>query len=236
MKDLGKKIKYFIFGILVFLLYFKILPFGLSYILGAFFKDSSKFVKNLALSGAEITILLVLFLIFKKKIVEDFKNFIKNFRNHLNTGFKYYFIGFLVMIASNLILSIIFGGIATNEEVNRQYLKSYPIYSVITMVFVGPLIEEIVFRLGFRKSFDKWLPYALFSGLFFGSLHVYTAFQGMAFAEMLKNWSQVLYIIPYSALGFAFAKAFYETDNIWTTMVIHVLHNAFTVFLIFSAV
>lgn len=230
-----ERIKYFIIGFLVFLLYFKILPFGLSYILAVLFKDSSKLIKNLALSGAEITIFLILFLIFKKKIVEDFKKMKTDLKKNLNIGFKYYFVGFLIMIASNLLLTLIFGGMATNEEVNRQYLKLYPIYSIVAMVFIGPLVEEIVFRLGFRRSFDKWLPYALFSGLFFGALHVYTAFEGMAFAEMLKNWNQVLYIVPYSALGFAFAKAYYETDNIWTTMIIHVLHNAFTVFLVFTA-
>lgn len=228
------KIKYFVFGILVFLLYFKILPFGLSLVIG-YFKNSNNLVKNLILVIAEIIIFLVLFMIFRKKIVEDFKKMKTDLKKNLNIGFKYYFVGFLIMIASNLLLTLIFGGMATNEEVNRQYLKMYPIYSIVAMVFVGPLVEEIVFRLGFRKSFDKWLPYALFSGLFFGALHVYTAFEGMAFAEMLKNWNQVLYIVPYSALGFAFAKSYFETDNIWTTMLIHVLHNGFTVFLVFTA-
>lgn len=228
------KIKYFVFGILVFLLYFKILPFGLSLVIG-YFKNSNNLVKNLILVIAEIIIFLVLFMIFRKKIVEDFKKMKTDLKKNLNIGFKYYFVGFLIMIASNLLLTLIFGGMATNEEVNRQYLKMYPIYSIVAMVFVGPLVEEIVFRLGFRKSFDKWLPYALFSGLFFGALHVYTAFEGMAFAEMLKNWNQVLYIVPYSALGFAFAKSYFETDNIWTTMLIHVLHNGFTIFLVFTA-
>lgn len=228
------KIKYFVFGILVFLLYFKILPFGLSLVIG-YFKNSNNLVKNLILVIAEIIIFLVLFMIFRKKIVEDFNKMKTDLKKNLNIGFKYYFVGFLIMIASNLLLTLIFGGMATNEEVNRQYLKMYPIYSIVAMVFVGPLVEEIVFRLGFRKSFDKWLPYALFSGLFFGALHVYTAFEGMAFVEMLKNWNQVLYIVPYSALGFAFAKAYFETDNIWTTMLIHVLHNGFTVFLVFTA-
>jgi len=231
MKD---KIKYFGIGLLVFLLYFKIIPFALSILL-SFFKDSNNFVKNIALSISEIIIFLLLFMIFRKKIVEDFKKMKTDIKKNLNIGFKYYFVGFLVMIASNLLLTVIFGSMATNEEVNRQYLKMYPIYSIVAMVFVGKLIEEIVFRLGFRRSFDKWLPYSLFSGIFFGALHVYTAFDGMTFAEMLKNWNQVLYIVPYSALGFAFAKAYYETDNIWTTMIIHVLHNAFTVFLVFTA-
>ena len=136
------------------------------------------------------------------------------------------------MVTSNLIITLIFGGLATNEEANREFIKNYLFFSIIAMVILGPAVEEIVFRLGFRKAFKKWLPYALFSGLFFGALHVYTAYAGMNLTEILKNWHQALYIIPYSALGISFAKAYYETDNIWTTITIHTLHNAFTIFLI----
>ena len=63
------KVICFVFGILVFLLYFKILPFGLSLVIG-YFKNSNNLVKNLILVIAEIIIFLVLFMIFRKKIVE----------------------------------------------------------------------------------------------------------------------------------------------------------------------
>ena len=195
-------------------------------------KSENKVISNLALSIAEIIIFLVLFFIFRKKIIEDLKKFKNDYKKNLDIGFKYYFIGFLVMAASNLLITLIFGGLAANEAANREYLKMYPLYSIVAMVFIGPLVEEIVFRLGFRKAFTKWLPYALFSGLLFGSLHVYTAYAGMNFTQILKNWHEMLYVVPYGALGFSFAKAFYDTDNICTTMTIHVLHNAFTVFLI----
>lgn len=230
-----EKIKNFLIGILVFLLYFKALPIILGLIFGPNFKSSSKMVSNIYLSLAEVIIFLILFFIFRKTIVNDVKKFKTDYKKNLDTGFKYYFVGFLVMVTSNLVINLISGGLPTNESVNREYLKMYPLYSVIAMVFVGPLVEEIVFRLGFRKAFSKCLPYCIFSGLLFGGLHVYTAFEGMQFAEMLKNWIQVLYIIPYSALGCAFAKAYYETDNICTTMCIHMLHNALTVFLILVA-
>lgn len=233
MEKFLERIKCFIIGIAVFFLYYKILPKGLMYIVGLLVDNPNKIVSNIVMSIVEIIIFLVLFLIFRKKIVTDFKNFKKDYKKNLDIGFKYYFIGFLVMAVSNIILSFLTGGIAENEALNREYLKLYPLYSVVAMVFVGPLVEEIVFRLGFRKCFNKWLQYAIFSGLLFGSLHVYTAYEGMKFAEILKNWHEMLYVVPYGALGFAFAKAFYETDNIWTTMTMHVLHNAFTVLLIF---
>ena len=232
MKEMLNRIKYFIIGILVFLLYFKGLPIILGVMFGPSFKSSSKFVSNIYLSLAEIIIFLVLFMIFRKTIVSDIKKFKHDYKKNLDTGFKYYFIGFLVMVASNLLLNIISGGMATNESVNREYLKMYPLYSIVAMVFIGPLVEEIVFRLGFRKAFKKCLTYCLFSGIFFGALHVYTAYEGMNLAQIAKNWFQILYIVPYSSLGVAFAKSYYETDNICTTMVIHTIHNALTVFLI----
>lgn len=236
MKKFLYQLKYFGLGILVFLIYFEGLPLILNYFFGKYFHSSNKLISNVTLSLAEVFILLILFLIFRKKIIKDFKNFKKDYKKNLNIGFKYYCIGFLVMAASNLILNLIFGGIATNEAVNREYLKNYPLYSIIAMVFIGPLVEEIVFRLGFKKAFKKCLPYAIFSAVLFGSLHVYTAYEGMSIAEILKNWSQILYVVPYGALGFSFAKTFYETDNIFTSMTIHVLHNAFTIFLIFCSV
>ena len=194
--------------------------------------SNNKVVSNIFLSLVEITTFIVLFYIFRKTIIEDFKVFKKEYKKKLDTGFKYYFLGFFIMVVSNLIIAFIFKGIATNEAANREYLKDFPFFSMIAMVIVGPSIEEIVFRLGFRKAFKSCIPYVLFSALFFGGLHVYSAFQGMNMSEIIKNWYQFLYIVPYSALGFAFAKAYYETDNILTTMTVHTLHNAFTILLI----
>ena len=232
--DKLKQFIYLLSGLGVFFLYFKIIPgiFKLFYNNGT---THGKIYNNLFLSAMEITVFGILFFIFRKTIINDLKKFKKDYKKDLDVGFKYYFVGMLVMITSNLILMFITGGIAENEAVNREYLKMYPLYSIIAMVFLGPPIEEIVFRLGFRKAFKKWLPYAIFSGLFFGGLHAFTAFEGMSLHEALKNWVNILYTIPYGALGFAFAKVYYETDNICTSSLIHILHNGFTVLLILFA-
>ena len=227
-----KQIKYFLIGTIVFLLYFKILPFILKFIITSFMNTKNKLLVNIINSVAEIIIFLFLFLIFKKTIIDNFKKFKKDYKKDLDIGFKYYFVGLLVMITSNLILTGIFGTIAANEAANRTFLKAYPLYSIVAMVILGPTIEEIVFRLGFRKAFNKWVPYALFSAILFGAVHVYSAYEGMNLVEIVKNWHHILYIIPYGSLGFAFAKAYYDTDNIWTSMTIHTLHNAFTILLI----
>lgn len=234
MKKILEKAKIFGIWIIAFMLYFIIVPFILGSLFQSSFQSSNMIIANISLALSEVIIFLSVLLIYNKVVINDAKKFKKDYRKNLDIGFKYYCIGLLVMIASNLILTFIMGNgsIATNEELNRQYLVKFPLYSIIAMIFVGPPLEEIIFRLGFRKAFNKEILYCLFSALVFGGLHVYTAFDGLTLSEALKNWMQVLYIIPYGSLGFAFAKVYYKTDNIWTSMTIHMMHNAITVLLI----
>ena len=90
------------------------------------------------------------------------------------------------------------------------------------MILIGPLIEEITFRASFKNAFNKWYTFATFTAILFGLAHI-------AKFELLE----FLYVIPYGALGFFFAKAMYETDNIFSSYLIHFLHNLMCVVLIF---
>ena len=232
-----KQFGYLLLGIAIFFLCYELIPRVYSEIVIKKWlpKNPSNILREIINCLLEITIFTTLFIIHRKTIIADFKKLKTDLRKNLNIGFKYYFVGFMVMAASNILLALIFGGIAENEEANRQIMKVFPLYSIIAMIILGPMIEELIFRLGFRKAFKKWLPFAIFSALFFGGLHVYTAYRGMNIAGILKNWHEMLYIVPYGALGFAFAKVLYDTDNIWTSIIIHTLHNAFTILLIFSS-
>ena len=118
-----EKIKNFVIGILVFLLYFKALPIILSVIFGPSFKSSSKMISNIYLSLAEIIIFLILFFIFRKTIINDIKKFKTDYKKNLDTGFKYYFVGFLVMVTSNLVINLISCGIPTNESVTSTSIN-----------------------------------------------------------------------------------------------------------------
>ena len=96
-----------------------------------------------------------------------------------------------------------------------------PITNMITMIIIGPLLEEITFRASFKNAFSKWYPFALTTGFLFGLAHI---------AEY--TLLEFLFIIPYGALGFFFAKAFYETDNIYTSYIAHFFHNFLCIILI----
>mgnify|MGYP003310643865 CR=1 FL=1 len=61
------------------------------------------------------------------------------------------------MLISNVIISMIVGNIANNEELNRSLLMSTPIYAVIAMVIIAPVTEEIIFRLSTSTFFISQL-------------------------------------------------------------------------------
>ena len=169
-----------------------------------------------------LILFLVLALIYHKRLIHDLKEFKKEY---VFIAFKNWMIGLGAMFIANIVISSFGGGLATNEEANRNLLAMYPISSFISMVFLGPIIEEITFRASFKKAFSKWYTFAIVTSLLFGAAHIQTFFVAYDFIELL-------YLIPYSALGFFFAKAFYETDNIYTSYLAHLFHNGMCVILL----
>jgi membrane protease YdiL (CAAX protease family) len=176
------------------------------------FNSSNLLVSNLSLILSNIFLLLVISLFFLPTIIEDFKKINKD---ALSLSYKNWLKGLVIMYISNIIIVLITKDIATNESYNRDLLFDMPIYAISVMVFVAPLIEELIFRLSIKDLFkNKWV-YATVSGLIFGLMHLTTA----------TNLLELLYVIPYGSLGFFFAKSVYETDNIWSSMITHMSHN-----------
>lgn len=165
---------------------------------------------------------LIIGLIFIKDIIKDFKKFKKSYKDDMRFALKCWVIGIIVMMFSNFIINfIIFRGesIAGNEEAVRSTLLLNPVLGMISAAIIAPFSEELTFRMGFRKVFNKMITFALVSTFVFAGLHVLTDFSSPL---------DLLYFVPYGALGFAFAICYYKTDNIFPSMIMHMIHNAFT--------
>lgn len=170
---------------------------------------------------ASIMTMILLILIYRKDLKKDFSKFKKDFGSYLDIGFKYWFIGLSVMLISNFILNFVFktGG-ANNEKAVQEMINTIPAVMLLTAGFIGPFNEEIVFRKTLKDIFkNKWL-FALVSFILFGGAHVVSS------ATCLLDY---LYIIPYGALGASFALADYEADNVWPSIVMHMMHNTILV-------
>jgi membrane protease YdiL (CAAX protease family) len=169
--------------------------------------------------------MIVLFIIYRKSIIEEFKIFKNDLKNNIKTGFKMWVIGLILMMFSNFIINVILfnGSIASNEELNRELISKFPVYSMISAIIFSPFIEELVFRKSFKDIIKNKNIYFILSGLLFGLAHALTE---------IDSIFDLLYIIPYGALGYAFAMAYDKTKSIFTSMFIHLVHNTFTLSLL----
>ena len=162
-------------------------------------------------------ILIVLFFLYRKEIKEQFISFKKNFYEYTDTAFKYWLIGLIVMVVSNLLITAFSpNSIANNEQQVQQLIGGAPWVSLICVGILAPIIEEVTFRKAFYDAFNKKWLFILVSGLVFGSLHVVLSLESL--------WD-LLYLIPYSSLGIAFGFVMSKTKNVFPSILVHMFHN-----------
>lgn len=216
---------------------FILLLIGLSYFpyipLQLFNIDINKFSNDMTILYnflCDIGYMIIIFFIYKETLIKDFKKFKKNFKDEFDLAFKYYFLGLIIMIISNLIISIFFSNaIANNEESIRSLIKLYPYYMFFSVSLYAPFTEELIFRKSIKDSIfafknnkiTKYL-YIFISGLIFASLHVITS---------ATSPLDYLYIIPYLALGISFSALYTKSDNIFSSMAMHSMHNTIAIIL-----
>lgn len=191
-------------------------------------------MKAMYMLFCDIGFMIILFIIYKNKIIKDFKNYIKNIGSNFEQSFKYYFIGLLVMIISNLIITFVFSGAnAGNEEAVRSMIDAVPVYMIFSVSLYAPFVEELIFRHCIKdcvlcygdNKFTKYL-YIFISGFIFALLHI---------LGQTTSYLDYVYLIPYMSLGLSFASLYSKTDNIFSSISMHALHNTVTVILYFVA-
>ena len=182
----------------------------------------------------DIVYMSIIFLIYKKDIIKDLKDLKNNFLKILEISFKYYLIGLALMIISNMLITLIFSTAnANNEEMLREYINLYPLYMFFSVTIYAPFTEEMLFRKAIHDCFKPYKEnkfnkyfYIILSGFIFASLHV---------VGLSDNLIDYIYIVPYLALGIAFAGLYKKTNNIFSTIMMHSLHNTVTIILYIMA-
>lgn len=166
---------------------------------------------------------ILLVILYREVLKTDFKDFKNNFKKYSRISIKCWGLGFLAMMVSNFVINISSPvKMAANEQGVREIINAVPIVSLFSICLMAPIAEELTFRKSFNDCLtSKWL-FILVSGITFGFLHVIGSFGSLY---------ELLYIIPYSALGIAFAFAYYKTDNIYSSIFVHCMHNTVLVLL-----
>ncbi len=218
MKIKIKEIIKFILIFLLYLLYSDIIIIILTK-LGVNIKVLPNNLKIAIMFLINLSLMIMLFIFYSKSIKENLKDLKLNFKSYIKDNFKYYVIGLLIMIISNIIISFFVEGNSTNETLIREYINIMPIYMIFSSCIYAPFTEEMVFRKSLRNCFNNKVLYILLSGLIFGSMHLLSA----------SNLVELVFLIPYSSLGCVFAYMYYKTNNIFVPMTFHMVHNTIIV-------
>lgn len=214
----------FSFGLIFLLLIWVYIPLTGISILGLNYNNFSDIGKVIFMLVSDFLFLVLLLYIYRDTIRCDFKNFFnKDFGTNFKISLKYWGIGIVIMLFSNYIISIVMDGkLAVNEETLRELIKIAPWYMAFELMIYAPLSEELIFRKNLRNVVNNRYVYAIISGIIFGGLHAITSFNSLI---------DLLYFIPYCSLGICFGLLYSKTNNIFSTISVHAIHNTLALLL-----
>ncbi len=167
--------------------------------------------------------LIILLIIYRKDLIEYGKKFKKEPFRILDSSFKYYLLGILGMIISNLFITLILKGSgANNEKIVQNMISENTFLMFISAGILAPIIEELVFRKSYLDTFKTKKTFIIISSLVFGGMHVLTS------STTILDY---LYFIPYTCLGLALATMDYKENNIYPSIIMHMFHNSLLIIL-----
>lgn len=216
MNKLNKVFK--LIGIFLLFLFFSSIFF---IVLNIDTKNISDMKYIIYLSISNLILLGIYIYIYHKDLSKDFKEYFEDFNHNFDISLKYWLTGFGIMAISNIIISFVLKmTIAGNEENVRNFIDVSPLLMLFNASIYAPIVEELTFRKSIREVIsNKWF-YALVSGLLFAFMHI---------MGYITSPIDIIYLIPYGALGISFALLYYKTNNIFSTITMHAMHNTIAI-------
>lgn len=164
-----------------------------------------------------LILIIILILIYFHDLIKYIKAFKQNFKEDMQIGLKAWYIGLTIMALSNIVISVIFKNTsANNEKLVQEMINNAPLLTLIATAIQAPIIEEITFRKTLKDIFTNPFLFIFFSGLAFGAFHIIFT---------MTSYIDLLFILPYGALGASFAYMYNKTNNLCVPIIFHFIHN-----------
>ena len=168
---------------------------------------------------AYLVVLITIVIKNRQDLINDAKTLKKDTSGIVKHLIFMYFLFLILQIGSNAILYLKIGAIADNQTLLNDLILKSPLIMFITLTLIGPIIEELIFRYPYRNALtNKKIKFAICTIIF--TLSHMTATQ---------NLIGILYIIPYFFLSLSIGYSYYKTDNIYTSIIFHILNNVVAV-------
>ena len=160
-------------------------------------------------------IFAVLIFIFRKKFTIFFKHW---------PAYIAGLIGFMAIFAFSFILSLLVKNVNENEQAVRTYTTMFPVLSIIVLGILGPVCEELTYRVGlfsFFRRINRILAYVV-STIVFALIHF--NFQTDPEALLIELQNLPFYLFA----GFAFSYL-YDRYGFAASLTAHILNNLVSV-------
>lgn len=189
----------------------------------------------LVLSLSYLSVAVILFFVLKPQVMYEFNLFVKNTEKVRVVAQS--FINALVIVFAFNIVSVIIAsliGNANQTSVNQLSINnmlSTPLPAVISfaaIIFLGPLVEELIFRKSLMGLIKNDKIALVVSTLVFALIHITSELIAGAGSDFLIN------LISYAGGGVAFGYIYLKNKrNIWIPIIVHMLYNLLSVIMIF---
>jgi membrane protease YdiL (CAAX protease family) len=179
-------------------------------------------VQNISQFIGEVVLSALIVLFLGKRIVNGFKEFKKNLMGNIGLIVG----GFLILLFVSAILNYLYEevfkitGTAENQLLIEAAIgSSTGIFMILTVVFLAPFVEEIIYRdlmFGILEKKFRFKPIlaVIISAALFAALHAVDVF-----------------FFQYFAMGLILSGSYsYSRNNIFIPMGIHFLNNASVLF------
>lgn len=186
----------------------------------------AKFISNFVeLVLLYVSILMIMVITFRKRIVRDFKEFKEYFKEYNSLVLKTWGLSLLTLFVINIFIRLITNlDNSSNQETLNLLFEKSPLLILFLTTIYAPMAEELMFRGVFQIFIKNKWAFILISGFVFGLVHVIDDFQTI---------SELLYIFVYASLGCYLAYLYQKTNNIFTNIYFHFLQNSLSILLMF---
>ncbi len=196
---------------------------------------STPLMDSLVLSLSYVTVAIILILILKPILVNEFTLFkrqpekvaliARGFINSLLIIFVFNFVsmGLAALIGNSNQTSL--------NQLSINNLLSSPLpaaISLISIVCFGPIVEELIFRKSLMGLFKDDKIALLVSSFTFALIHITSELVSGLSSDFLVN------LVAYLGGGFAFGYVYIKSKrNIWIPIAVHILYNLLSVVMTF---
>lgn len=162
-------------------------------------------------------------IMFRKEFVKCFKDFGKNAIDRATLTGIIFIVALLLIAGAGAAIDKLFDfGQSENQSNIDEWVEQSKVISMITIIFIGPLAEELVFRgcffgiiRGTGESKVRGIIAIIIGGAVFGMVHM----SHITFQEFVM-------CVPLMLEGTAICFLYYKTDNILCPMIVHMGMNA----------